>query len=232
MTKTLSSFPETPVWPIEGEFDAARTALIVIDMQTDFCGPGGWIDRLGQSYANTRQPIGPIAALLTAARAKGMTIIHTREGHRPDLSDLNPVKLWRSRAHGVGIGDKTEGGRALTRGDPGHDIIPELRPLPGEIIVDKPGKSAFHATDFDMILRARGIEALIVTGVTSDCCVQSTVRDGADLGYDCLLVADATQAVEKVNHDGMLAVLAAHGGRWGAIWTSEAALALIAGDAG
>ncbi len=224
----MNETAETTPWPIAGPLDLARTALVVIDMQTDFCGPGGWIDRLGQSVENTRKPIGPIAELLAAARAAGMTIIHTREGHRPDLSDLNPVKQWRSRAHGVGIGDETPGGRALTRGDPGHDIIPELLPREGEIVVDKPGKSSFHATEFDQILRARGIEALIVAGVTSDCCVQSTVRDGADLGYDCVLVADGTNAVETANHEGMLAVLAAHGGRWGAVRPARSVIGLIA----
>jgi nicotinamidase-related amidase len=215
-------------WPVSGPLDLSRTALVVIDMQTDFCGPDGWIDRLGQSTANTREPIGPIATLLKAARAAGMTIIHTREGHRPDLSDLNPVKRWRSRTHGVGIGDPSNLGRALTRGEPGHDIIPELYPEAKEIVVDKPGKSSFHATEFDNILRARGIEAMIIAGVTSDCCVQSTLRDGADLGYDCLLVTDGTAAVEKANHDGMLAVLAAHGGRWGAEATAEDVAARIA----
>lgn len=221
----------SPAWPVAGPLDLARTALVVIDMQTDFCGPGGWIDRLGQSFANTRKPIGPIAALLAAARSAGLIVIHTREGHRPDLSDLNPVKRWRSRVHGVGIGDESNQGRALTRGDPGHDIIPELYPAAGEIVVDKPGKSSFHTTEFDQLLRARGIEALIVAGVTSDCCVQSTIRDGADLGYDCLLVTDGTAAVESANHEGMLAVLAAHGGRWGAALPAAAVVALIEGAA-
>jgi len=218
----------TLAWPIDGPLDLSRTAVIVIDMQTDFCGPDGWIDRLGQSVENTRRPIGPIARLLEAARSAGMTVIHTREGHRPDLSDLNPVKRWRSRVHGVGIGDPSNLGRALTRGEPGHDIIPELYPAPGEIVVDKPGKSSFHATEFDNILRARGIEALIVAGVTSDCCVQSTIRDAADLGYDCLLVTDGTAAVETGNHDGMLAVLSAHGGRWGAAAGADDVAGMIA----
>ncbi|MBN9019468.1 MAG: cysteine hydrolase [Rhizobiales bacterium] len=215
-------------WPLSGSLDLSRTAVVVIDMQTDFCGPNGWIDRLGQSIANTRKPIEPIARLLKAARAAGMTIIHTREGHRPDLTDLNPVKRWRSRAHGVGIGDESNLGRALTRGEPGHDIIPELYPEPGEIVVDKPGKSSFHATEFDNVLRARGIEAIIIAGVTSDCCVQSTLRDASDLGYDCILVTDGTQAVENTNHEGMLAVIAAHGGRWGASATADEINAMIA----
>ncbi|MCX5497194.1 cysteine hydrolase [Kaistia dalseonensis] len=216
-------------WPVSGSLDLDRTALVVIDMQTDFCGPGGWIDRLGQSFDNTRKPIGPIADLLAAARAAGMTIIHTREGHRPDLTDLNPVKRWRSRVHGVGIGDESNQGRALTRGDPGHDIIPELYPETGEIVIDKPGKSSFHATEFDQVLRARGIEALIVCGVTSDCCVQSTIRDGADLGYDCVLVVDGTAAVESANHQGMVDVLSAYGGRWGAVMPSSSLVAMIEG---
>jgi len=196
-------------------------------MQVDFCAPGGWVDQLGESIANTRRPIGVIAGLLAAARRAGWTVIHTREGHRRDLSDLNPNKRWRTRGHGLGIGDLGRCGRVLTRGEPGHAIVPELAPHPGEIVVDKPGKGSFHATDLDRILRTRGIRNLVISGVTSDCCVQATMRDAADLGYECLLVSDATAAVETGNHDGSLAILSAHGGRWGAVAAADAVVAAI-----
>ena len=214
-------------WPHDGDLRRDNTALIVIDMQIDFCAPDGWVDQLGESIANTRRPIATIARLLCAARDAGLAIVHTREGHRPDLSDLNPNKRWRTRVHGLGVGDMGRSGRILTRGEPGHAIVPELRPLDGEIIVDKPGKGGFHATDLDPILRARNIRNLIIAGVTSDCCVQSTYRDAADLGYDCMLAEDATAAVESNNHDGSLAVLAAHGGRWGALAPTDAIIAAL-----
>lgn len=204
-------------WPFAEDLRAANTALIVIDMQVDFCAAGGWIDQLGESVANTAAVIAPAARLLAGARRAGLTIIHTREGHRPDLSDLPAHKQWRTRAHGLGIGDTGANGRILVRGERGHGLVPECAALPGEIVIDKPGKGAFMATNLDRVLRERGIAHLIIAGVTSDCCVQSTLRDAADRGYDALLVRDATAAVERHHHDGMLAVLAAHGGRWGAV---------------
>lgn len=213
MVFVAASYP----WPFDGDLRRGNTALVVIDMQVDFCAPGGWVDQLGESVENTRRPIAVIADLLAAVRRAGVTVIHTREGHRPDLSDLNPNKRWRTRGHGLGIGDPGACGRILTRGEPGHAIVPELQPSPGEIVIDKPGKGSFHATDLDRILRTRGIRNLIIAGVTSDCCVQATMRDAADLGYECLLVSDATGAVEAANHLGMLTILAAQGGRWGAL---------------
>lgn len=213
----MSFIPATYPWPFDGDLGRSNTALVVIDMQVDFCARGGWIDQLGESIDNTSRPIAVIAGLLAAARRAGLTIVHTREGHRADLSDLNPNKRWRTRGHGLGIGDMGGCGRVLTRGEPGHAIVPELAPDPGEIVIDKPGKGGFHATDLDRVLRALGIRNLIIAGVTTDCCVQSTMRDAADLGYECLLVSDATGAVETGNHDGTLAILAAHGGRWGAV---------------
>jgi nicotinamidase-related amidase len=204
-------------WPFDGDLGRGNTALVVIDMQVDFCAPGGWVDQLGESIENTRRPIAVIAGLLAAARQAGVTVVHTREGHRPDLSDLNPNKRWRTRGHGLGIGDAGACGRVLTRGEPGHAIVPELGPASNEIVIDKPGKGGFYSTDLDRILRARGNRNLIITGVTTDCCVQATMREAADLGYECLLVSDATGAVEADNHLGMLAIFAAHGGRWGAL---------------
>jgi biuret amidohydrolase len=223
MAFIAASYP----WPFDRELGRSTTAFLIIDMQVDFCAPGGWVDQLGESIENTRRPIVAIATVLAAARRAGMAVVHTREGHRPDLSDLNPNKRWRTRGHGLGIGDPGAVGRVLTRGEPGHAIVDELQPEPGEIVIDKPGKAGFHATDLDRCLRSRGIRNLVLAGVTTDCCVQSTMRDAADLGYECLLVTDATGAVEHDNHRGMLAILAAHGGRWGALATAADVIAAL-----
>lgn len=212
-------------WPLLEPLDAARTALIVIDMQSDFCAPGGWVDQLGEDVSSTRAAIAPVARLLAAARTAGLTVVHTREGHRPDLSDLNPNKRWRTRHHGLGIGDTGACGRILVRGEPGHDIVPECAPLPGELVIDKPGKGSFFATGLESALRARGVTAVIVCGVTSDCCVQATFRDAGELGFDALFVTDATAAVEAHHHSGTAAILAALGGRWGATARLVAVLA-------
>lgn len=192
-------------------------ALLIIDMQVDFCAPGGWVDQLGESIANTRSAIAPIRRVLAAARGAGIRVIHTREGHAPGLGDLHRNKQWRTRVHGLGIGDAGALGRVLVRGEPGWQIVPELAPLDAEILIDKPGKDAFHATDLDARLRAEGIRHLVITGVTSDCCVQSTLREASELGYDALLLADCCAAVEDANHDGMLDLLSAWGGRFGTV---------------
>ena len=204
-------------WPLPRPFDLRRTALVIIDMQVDFCAPGGWVDQLGEDVSNTRAVIGPISEALADARAAGMLVVHTREGHRPDLADLPLNKQWRTRVHGLGIGDMGATGRILVQGEPGWQIIPELAPLPGEIIIDKPGKSSFHSTDLEAQLRALDIDCLVVTGVTSDCCVQSTIRDGFERGFDCVLLADCTAAVETENHLATLDILSAFGGRWGKV---------------
>lgn len=216
-------------WPSARPFDARRTALVIIDMQVDFCAPGGWVDQLGEDVSNTRAVIGPIAEALADARAAGMVVIHTREGHKPDLSDLPANKQWRTRAHGLGIGDRGASGRILVQGEPGWQIIPELAPRPGEIIIDKPGKSSFYRTDLEDQLRALDITSLVVTGVTSDCCVQSTIRDGFERGFECVLLADCTAAVETQNHLATLDILSAFGGRWGKISDRFAFRQVIAG---
>ncbi|TCP88239.1 nicotinamidase-related amidase [Rhizobium sp. PP-CC-2G-626] len=204
-------------WPLGGPIDKARMALIIIDMQVDFCAPGGWIDQLGEDVSNTRAVIGPISEAVDAARAAGIAVIHTREGHVGDLSDLNANKQWRTRVHGLGIGDSGKNGRILVHGEPGWQIIPELAPQPGELVINKPGKSSFHRTELAAELESRGISRLVVAGVTSDCCVQSTVRDGYEHGIECVLLEDCTAAVEDPNHAATLEILKAYGGRWGGV---------------
>ncbi|MEJ8473715.1 cysteine hydrolase family protein [Roseibium algae] len=207
-------------WPVSDPERASHVALVIIDMQVDFCDSGGWVDQLGEDISNTRSVIPAVARALATARSFGTAVFHTREGHLPDLSDLPQNKQWRTRLHGLGIGDMGQSGRILVRGEPGFDIVPELAPVVGEAVIDKPGKSAFHATDFDQQLKAAGITHLVITGVTSDCCVQSTFRDGFERGYQCVILEDCTAAVETRNHSATMDILKAFGGRWGNVSTS------------
>jgi biuret amidohydrolase len=212
--------------PYPFAFDPTTAALVIIDMQRDFLEPGGFGAALGNDVLLLRSAIAPTQRVLHACRNAGLLVVHTREGHRPDLSDLSPAKRTRGNLT-TGIGDSGPMGRILVRGEPGHDIIPELAPLPGEPVVDKPGKGAFYATDLEAMLRSRGITQLIVGGVTTEVCVNTTVREANDRGYDCLVVADCVGSYFPEFQEVGLRMIKAQGGIFGWVASSAAVIAAL-----
>jgi nicotinamidase-related amidase len=213
--------PIVSAQPYDYVFDLPRTALIVIDMQRDFIEPDGFGAALGNDVGHLRTSIAPAARVLAAAREAGLTIVHTREGHRGDLADLHPAKHRRGR-FALRIGDPGPMGRILIQGEPGHAIIPELAPLAGEIVIDKPGKGAFYATELDNRLRERNIEHLILCGVTTEICVSMTLREANDRGFDCLVLEDATASYFPEFHHQTLRMITAQDGLLGWVGGSAA----------
>lgn len=224
--KTLSVIAE----PYPYEFIPELTALLIIDMQRDFLEPGGFGEMLGNDVGQLRRTIEPNKRLLAAWREAGLTVLHTREGHRPDLSDLPPAK--KVRGHGkTTIGDSGPMGRILIRGEAGHDIIPELYPMPGEAVIDKPGKGAFFATDLQAILQNRGIKSLVVTGVTTEVCVNTTVREANDRGYECLVPSDCVGSYFPEFQEMGLKMIKAQSGIFGWVSDSDKILAALGATA-
>jgi len=207
--------------------DLTRTALIIIDMQRDFLEPGGFGETLGNDVSLLGAAVGPCKAVLDAARAADMLIIHTREGHRPDLSDAPKAKIERGHPS-VRIGAPGPMGRILIRGEPGHDIIKELYPIPGEPVIDKPGKGAFYATDLDALLRNFGVQHLLVCGVTTEVCVNTTVREANDRGYRCVVLADCCASYFPEFHEMGLNMIKAQGAIFGWVSDSQSVLAAMA----
>jgi nicotinamidase-related amidase len=212
--------------PYPYEFDARQTALLIIDMQRDFLEPGGFGEMLGNDVSQLRRTIEPNRRLLAAWRNAGLMVMHTREGHRPDLADLPPAKKIRGRS-ATCIGDAGPMGRILVRGEAGHDIIPELYPAPGEPVIDKPGKGAFFATDLHAILQHKGISKLVVTGVTTEVCVNTTVREANDRGYDCFVPSDCVGSYFPEFQEMGLKMIKAQGGIFGWVGTSEDVIAAL-----
>ncbi len=218
--------PTVTAEPFDFHFEPSTTALVMIDFQRDFMEPGGFGELLGNDVSHLRSTIAPAMAVLAAARAVGMLVVHTREGHRADLTDCPPAKLHRGGSTFIGTSGPM--GRILVRGEAGHEIVPELAPAEGEPVIDKPGKGAFFATDLETILRTRGIRSLVVCGVTTEVCVNTTVREANDRGYECLVLEDCVGSYFPEFHDAALRMIAAQGAIVGWVGTSSAAIAAFA----
>jgi nicotinamidase-related amidase len=223
-TTASAKLPKIAAAPCAYCYLPARTALIVIDMQRDFIEPGGFGAALGNDVATLARIVPAVAALLAFARSRNMLVVHTRESHLPDLSDCPPSKRLRGDP-GLRIGDRGAMGRILVRGEPGNQIVTELAPLAGEIVIDKPGKGAFYATGLQAMLDERGISHLLLAGVTTEVCVQTTMREANDRGYECLLVEDAAASYFPAFHDATVAMISAQGGIVG--WTAPLAAVLV-----
>lgn len=209
-------------FPLAGGLATRDSAVVVIDMQLDFCGVGGYMDAMGYDVAHLRAPIEPIRRVLAAARAAGLHILHTRQGYRADLADLPEHKRLRSQRAGAGVGEPGPMGRFLVRGEPGWEIVPELAPESGEPVVDKTSSGAFYATDFEPILMRRGVRNLVFAGITTDVCVHSTLRQANDRGYQCLLLADCCASGEPAIHEAAVRMVKFEGGVLGTVADSRA----------
>jgi nicotinamidase-related amidase len=227
MSKKKGIEADPYLWPFNGNLSPSNTVFMVIDMQHDFCGKGGYVDSMDYDISLTRRPIQPIQNVLTCMRQQGYHIMHTREGYLPDLSDCPPSRQWRTKQVGGEIGSMGPCGRLLIRGEQGWDIIPEVYPLEGELIIDKPSRGSFVNTDLHSELQTRGICNIILAGVTTDVCVHSTMRMADDLGYECLLLEDCCAATEVANHEAAIAMIKTEGGVFGAVSDSTKLLAAL-----
>jgi nicotinamidase-related amidase len=211
-----------PAKPFPFQCDKRTTALVVIDMQNDFCSPGGFGELLGNDISHARAIIPKLQQVLAACREYGVLVVHTREGHLPDLSDCPPTKLRRSQLQGAGIGDTGPMGRILVRGERGHEIVSELAPAEGELVIDKSGKGAFYRTELDALLQARGIASLVLTGVTTHVCVHTTLREANDRGYECLVLEDGTAAFDPADQEAAIRMVHQQGGIFGWVgWADD-----------
>jgi len=218
--------PTVNAEPYPFPFEPDATALVIIDMQRDFLEPGGFGAALGNDVSRLKAAVGPCAQMLAAARRTGILVIHTREGHRPDLTDAPRIKVERGDP-ALRIGAPGPMGRILVRGEPGHDIIPELYPAPGEPVIDKPGKGAFYQTDLELMLKNRGIETLLVCGVTTEVCVNTTVHEANDRGFRCIVLSDCCASYFPEFHDMGLKMIKAQGGIFGSVSASGPVIAAL-----